>query len=250
MSALSPDLRSAIERQLRSEAERLSQSRRLPLEVDALLRELGLELRFGTDVGSHGNLAYDGGRWIVWVHRSTPGVDLSARERFTVAHEIGHYLIEAFFGVRPTSTSNYWKVESICNQFAAQLLVPDAIAQEARSAATALDLARSLSSIASSTGTSMEVSARRIVPLLSLKATAARVGVLPNGAMEIRWTTGGSSWLPGGRRRRIDDDHPICQSLRERSIRVNWVRRLALSNADVCVRRINDVDFDLVLVES
>lgn len=51
------------------------------------------------------------------------------RERFTIAHEIGHFLIESstISGIPSPNISNLsdQEIEGFCNEFAAQLLVPD-----------------------------------------------------------------------------------------------------------------------------
>lgn len=51
---------------------------------------------------------------------------LRPRDRFTLAHEIGHWVAYQKFGIGPAaSTSEYWQDEAAVNQFAGSLLVPD-----------------------------------------------------------------------------------------------------------------------------
>jgi hypothetical protein len=47
------------------------------------------------------------------------------RERFTLAHEIGHYCALRRFNLRPRSRSEYWRLEQACDDFAGRLLVGD-----------------------------------------------------------------------------------------------------------------------------
>lgn len=56
---------------------------------------------------------------------------LSPRERFSIAHELGHWLAFARFGVKPESGRGraYWAQEAVMNAFANSLLVPEALAR-------------------------------------------------------------------------------------------------------------------------
>jgi hypothetical protein len=58
---------------------------------------------------------------------SSDDIDLlDARGRFTLAHELGHWLAYARFGVTPaTARSEYWKDEEAVNRIAAHLLIPN-----------------------------------------------------------------------------------------------------------------------------
>src|SRR5258708_7959179 len=46
-------------------------------------------------------------------------------ERFCVAHELAHYYIARTFKITPETRSEYWKHESVCDDFARHLLIPD-----------------------------------------------------------------------------------------------------------------------------
>ncbi len=50
--------------------------------------------------------------------------ELTSRQRFTLAHEIGHFLVWKGTGNMPDDR-DYWHHEAACNRFAARLLVPD-----------------------------------------------------------------------------------------------------------------------------
>lgn len=53
---------------------------------------------------------------------------LTSRERFTIAHEIGHYYAYKYCGLLPEQGGDkkeYWKQEKIVNSFAGELLMPN-----------------------------------------------------------------------------------------------------------------------------
>jgi hypothetical protein len=55
---------------------------------------------------------------------------LSSRERFSIAHELGHWLIFSHFQIGPQSDERlYWEQEEAVNFFAGHLLVPDWLAE-------------------------------------------------------------------------------------------------------------------------
>jgi hypothetical protein len=98
--------------------------------VAADLAETLRSLGFGNvlverDSGRHGALRKINGRWHPVVYRVVDfGTNLSARERFTVAHEIAHALIDERFELRPTRSRDYWALEGVCDEYAADLLLP------------------------------------------------------------------------------------------------------------------------------
>ena len=51
--------------------------------------------------------------------------NLTAVDRFTAAHELGHYLLQKNWAFSPSFTDkkNYYDCEELCNQFASRLLV-------------------------------------------------------------------------------------------------------------------------------
>jgi hypothetical protein len=55
---------------------------------------------------------------------------LNSRERFSVAHELGHWVLYDRFQIGPESEGRpYWEQEEVINAFAGQLLVPDWLAK-------------------------------------------------------------------------------------------------------------------------
>lgn len=105
---------------------------KLPVDIESLLSKYA-ELTFvnipfeGVD-GICLNLKVPRKPTHVLVNLNTPKI----RQRFTMAHELGHILIPWHFGTiidhaDPGNfdvASNYWKIEAEANQFAAELLMP------------------------------------------------------------------------------------------------------------------------------
>jgi hypothetical protein len=207
-----------IRRRLLADAETLTGST-LPTELAALLEQLGIRLRreiAPDDVRSGGLEKRDGSWWIV-LHNSG-SLDASAlkpRERFTVAHEVGHYLVEARFGHRPTTKREYWSLESLCNEFASHLLLPISAVQEhldppPQSAKTLMEVA---ALIAHEASVSLEASARRIAGLLPVGIAMA--AILPPDAAcpfgSVGWTAQNRDWLKGGRGHKLAARDPLTQ---------------------------------------
>jgi hypothetical protein len=59
-----------------------------------------------------------------------PKKSIGSFERFCIAHELAHYLLHTRLGCYPDSKSEYWKHEDICDEFARNLLLPDAFLSE------------------------------------------------------------------------------------------------------------------------
>jgi hypothetical protein len=64
------------------------------------------------------------------------GSALEARDRYAVAHELGHYLLLRAGSPMPLGRAEYFVVEDLCNEFASVLLVPDRVAKAAVAGAT------------------------------------------------------------------------------------------------------------------
>jgi len=56
---------------------------------------------------------------------------LNDRERFLVAHELGHLILYKEHNAKPLGKSEYWKHEQLCDSFAQWLLIPAYIAHDA-----------------------------------------------------------------------------------------------------------------------
>src|SRR5437773_11134941 len=109
---------------LRAAATRLSQLSRIPVDLTALLRQLRIDLERSTN-GSPTLLTKPSPRSykiILARSRARSPEELSSGDRFAVAHEIGHVLLDYEFGFRPTNRRHYHAAETLCNAFASWLL--------------------------------------------------------------------------------------------------------------------------------
>lgn len=101
-----------------------------PLDYDILISRLGGEINIDN------SNSYEDGSIIV----NSPGVfsiNLSQftgllRDRFTIAHEIGHYVLHSKYGEIPLKAARYGQgqVETEANYFAAALLMPKNLFKE------------------------------------------------------------------------------------------------------------------------
>lgn len=200
---------------LRRDAARLAVGRALPLDLGALLAEFRIGLEPTTTVrhSPHGHLRRAGGSWRI-------GVDPEAtiaRQRFTIAHELGHYLVAARIGYRPGSVREYWSLEAECQAFAAALLSPpDAVAAVLRPPPEcASQIAAAIDHLASSTGLALEAAARRIVEALEgphLVAALEGPGGWPDGKgpARVAWAHATGSWPVVRRGERIRRGHLLA----------------------------------------
>ncbi|NKD55162.1 MULTISPECIES: ImmA/IrrE family metallo-endopeptidase [Haematospirillum] len=114
-----------------------------PVDVERLCRDLGIELRFDLlSSGVSGMIERKKGEgYIITVNASDP----ETRRRFTIAHELGHYVyhrdimgdgIDDDRAYRSTDAGKYHntrigrKEEIQANKFAARLLMPEALIRQ------------------------------------------------------------------------------------------------------------------------
>ncbi|WP_437760930.1 ImmA/IrrE family metallo-endopeptidase [Sorangium sp. So ce1389] len=183
---------------------------------------------------------------------------LTSRERFTVAHELAHCFVETQFGFKPTSNAEYWRLEEICNGFAAALLAPRRVVDEAlcSNPVDAVDLLCAIQELRRRTKLSFAAASRRIIEALQLPATIACLAFASHSrrtSAQLRWVCENRSWIGGGRNRRMSS-HPFLAPLAAaEALLVGQVRRFEL-NSDVrsaCVLRGSEDDFYLIaLLES
>jgi len=114
-----------IRESLRGAADELNPQCRCPLDIAEVLARLGISLEFKAIQGRSGR-AYlvigDSASVVVSRNRTAPS--LAEGDRFSIAHEVGHWVVWRRFGFLPSSKTEYWKHEALCNEFAALLLVP------------------------------------------------------------------------------------------------------------------------------
>jgi hypothetical protein len=210
---------------LADEARKLTDHRAAPLELLSLLAELGVGLRFSsTPLGANhlGSLREYEGTWEVVIYRIRNLLHrrgLTPRERFTVAHELAHYIVESRFSYRPMSTADYWRLERVCNDFAATLLAPDATVEAVLPSAptSATVMLSAIHNLSSRTETSFEVASRRIVEAMRCPPAAAACLRLSQASNHhpgtLSWLHENKRWMGGGRNRKVVAKHPFSPAL-------------------------------------
>jgi len=123
---------SDFDRTLDSFVQRVGSSPDYPLDVEAFAASLGVVLmRVRSRETTHPQLVTSGLATAILLPQDHPERKiLSARDRFSVAHELGHYVIWATHRYVPKSSEDYWHHEALCDRFAGRLLIPKfAVAQ-------------------------------------------------------------------------------------------------------------------------
>lgn len=105
------------------------QTRPGAVDVEGLAKELSIEVKEDFMGRQSGKICIEGDKFVVYVNIIHP----SARQRFTIAHEIGHFIydrkeIEERKGLKDSAMwrSELSTMEEVrANRFAADLLMPD-----------------------------------------------------------------------------------------------------------------------------
>ncbi|MGH9891447.1 MAG: ImmA/IrrE family metallo-endopeptidase [bacterium] len=204
---------------LTQDAEKLAGARGLPIDVLSLLTDLGLGLRIesGTRNRRAGGLRrLDVGWEVLVVRNDHNSLRLTPRERFTIAHEIGHYFVAARFAFKPGSNREYWALEDLCNDFARSLLAPrEALVRVLKHEPTsAKDLAEMTESLSELTQLSLEPAARRITAELRRKVFVSFLEIdlhhSEDTTPRVLWTVQNHPWGPKGRRKKLSPADPLA----------------------------------------
>lgn len=94
-----------------------------PVNLNGILSRLGIGLRCEEKKGRADAHLELGNPPTIVVYRQHSSALLSSKERFSIAHELAHWIVWRRFAFLP-SAETYWDHESLCNEFAAALLVP------------------------------------------------------------------------------------------------------------------------------
>ena len=116
---------SSIRHTLSKSLAQLDPTSTWPVNVNELLNRLGLRLHFEQKAsGSNAESVLQLGTVpTVVVYRMNSSQLLSSKERFSIAHEVAHWVVWRRFGFLPSSKIDR-DHETLCNEFAADLLVP------------------------------------------------------------------------------------------------------------------------------
>ena len=179
-------------------ADRLASLGQVPLVMTSLLRRLGIDLRVVEGLGPTTLTKPSDRSYRIVLARSRPSSqELSRRERFTIAHEIGHVLVDHRLGYRPTNERAYHQLETWCDSFAGRLLVPDSSLAQLN-VQSWRELAQVLEKVADAHEVSYAVAARRLVERYKSLALA-RLDSVKNKAgesvLKVKWVAGDARFL-------------------------------------------------------
>jgi len=168
-----------------------------PVDLENLIKQESISLERDGDPGVRGPqglLEADPCRGLVIRIRQrtvgSPG--LTVRERFTVAHELGHSLLIKQFSWNPLAGDDFHACERLCNLFAGALLVPDSVLTkiEIKSAADTISSVLFLSRVYQ---VSRHVAARRLRDCygnISLLSGAEAVNRKGQRIIKVSWSEG------------------------------------------------------------
>lgn len=96
-----------------------------PLDMNKVLSRLGIQLYYTIDTNKRGKayLQLSDKPVIYLVQENSKEPRFGVQERFSVAHELAHWVLWCRLGILPSSTADYWRHEELCNEFAAKVLV-------------------------------------------------------------------------------------------------------------------------------
>jgi hypothetical protein len=160
---------------------------------------------------------------IVLMRRDLRAAPISGHERFTVAHELGHYLLLKETAFRPRREADYWLGESLCNHFASKLLIPHRLLVGICEPSTSAELAAFVTTVARSAGVTHEPAARALAAHLDNPVALGTFRLDPRastGRLGFRgWWVENRRWwgARGGRRLAVYADHalaPVLQRMR------------------------------------
>jgi Zn-dependent peptidase ImmA (M78 family) len=210
---------STLRRVLNRDAELLRANHPTPVDLPGLLRELGIALVDETSAGgrtAHGSLRRVGDQWQIGINTTTH----RARQRYTIAHELGHYMIEARMGFRPGSSREYWMVEEVCQNFAAALLSPREVVEKVITPAPVAPegVLEACDRLIAATDLSLEAALRRVVDTMARPVAGgairleaeAKSGRRPRAS--LLWIYTNRSWVRTARGQSIRKDHVLDEA--------------------------------------
>jgi len=175
-----------------------------PVDVLALCQSLGLGLRveIGSSRSHRGDLLLDSRGYSVVINREDESpAPLRAAERFTIAHEIGHYLLLQLGHPTPQRRAEYWRDERVCDDLARRLLVPFSVLETVGRLETGEDVASAVSEIIRATQVQPRVAAQALVEFTPQPIAAGWFGLDPlprtrRTGWRFWWYTNIPSWQP------------------------------------------------------
>jgi len=200
-------------------ADRLNPEQRFPFDVTDAIRQLGIDLAVERTIGTGAKCGEarrnaDGSyRVVVFDSRLE-----APRTRFTLAHELGHVLLDRAFGLRAANDAEYWQHEDWCNRFAAQLLVPSSAVKRSRASASPNSCLSALWKVSAGCCVSAEVAARRLVETMAgttFLALGRGTDAKGRDVFRVRWVASSDSGVCFSRRQNLSAHHPLAVALQE-----------------------------------
>jgi hypothetical protein len=218
--------RDVLTEYLRFDAARLRTRRAAPVDLELLVDELGVKLRIevkATSRAPEATLIPGEANVEIVLFRVMRGGNIARRrERFTLAHEIGHYCALRRFNLRPRSRSEYWKLEQACDDFAGRLLIDDVDLQAVlpQDFLSPRDVMRTIYRLSAECDVSVPVAAHRLgesVDGVSMCSLHFSNPASPERLATVRWCweSNSSPWLRYGRRRHITNNSVLAPLVRE-----------------------------------
>jgi hypothetical protein len=145
-------------------ADRLRGEQRGAIDIGKLLRTSDIEVRTIESSRGSGSLGQGkDGRYIITIKQREGTLLWSPRDRFTAAHELGHFLLIKKWNFKPSPSERkeYFLCEQLCNRFAGRLLV-DAKEVAAAKPSSANACQETVRRLARRFDVSLEVAAREL----------------------------------------------------------------------------------------
>lgn len=159
--------------------------------------------------------------WDVVLMRTDPAPKpIAAHERFTIAHEIGHYVLQQESGFRPGRRAEYWLGEDLCQHFASKLLIRHEFLAAADRCESTSDLMAAVNEVARRASVTAEPAARALIEHVPEPVAIGTFVLDPlrsTGRLGFRgWWVENRKWWArnGGRRLAVYETHPLAPVLR------------------------------------
>jgi hypothetical protein len=222
----------------------------MPLDVASICRSFGFvePVIERTIKPRHGGLRRIDRTWQPIVYRMGDGGprNLTPRERFTAMHEVAHALIEREFELRPQRNSEYWSLESVCDRYAASMLVPDSLVRKYRESCVTSDgLLTTAMALSSRCIVTIPCAAKRLVGanagssawgLVLTPCASPAVG----GRWTVEWDSENPSRFKLRRPAKLGPDHPLMAAIARAGELVGEQGSAEIGNAtSVSARRVS-----------
>lgn len=170
---------------LAERADGLSSGRGLPLDLDPVCSELSVRVRVAARRAGQprGCLERDGARSTIVLFRApgTAAPSPTRAERFTLAHELAHAVIDQEADFAPRRRAEYWRLEELCNEFASRLLIPQSVRHAVVSRPRDADeLAVVIDRVVRLCGVTAEPAARAVLPRMAAAVAAGGIHLDPH----------------------------------------------------------------------